>query len=125
MDYKRSRLREELYEKLSMLNTHPTAQELYEMVRTDFPKVSLATVYRNLKILVDLEEIVRVEIPGDSERYETRLDNHYHMICEGCGSVMDIPLEIETSLNSRVEAITPYKVSRHRILFYGLCERCS
>ena len=124
MDYKKSHFRNRLLEDIALTDTHPTAQDLYEKLRADFPRVSLATVYRNLRILVDIGQIARVDIPGDSERFEARLENHYHLICDECGAVRDVPIEVVSDLNARVEEATRYRVERHRIIFYGRCESC-
>jgi len=104
---------------------HPTAQELFDRLRPEFPRLSLATVYRNLRILVQQGAITRVELQGNPERYESRMDPHYHLICENCGAVRDVPLAVDEELDSRVEAATDCRVTRHDIQFFGICENCS
>ncbi len=124
VNYKRSSLRDNLLAIVQGTNTHPTAQELYELLRNHYPGVGLATVYRNLKILVEQGFIVKVEIKGSSERFEARLDRHYHLICESCGSISDIPLQVDQDLDSRVEEVTGCRVIKHEIQFFGLCKNC-
>ena len=124
MNYKKSRLRERLLAIIDATGTHPTAQELFDVLREEHPGVGLASIYRNLRILVEQGRLTRVEIKGNSERFETRLDRHYHLICEDCGAVRDIPLEVDRDLDHRVEKVTGYSVSRHEIQFFGRCEKC-
>jgi Fur family peroxide stress response transcriptional regulator len=102
---KRSRQRERILELLQGTGAHPTADWLYDRLKGEFPNLSMGTVYRNLNILVEQGLINRID-------------------CEKCGAIIDLPLPIDEALNRRVDEATPFAVSRHRIEFYGTCDRC-
>ena len=70
---------------------HPTADQIYLDVRAIDGKISRGTVYRNLGILSENEEITNVKVPA-ADRYDSRCDRHYHIFCTGCGRVFDAPL---------------------------------
>ena len=69
---------------------HPTAEELYAVLSPKHPRLSLATVYRNLNQFADKGMINRVIIPNGPTRFDSILDFHYHAICEECGELFDI-----------------------------------
>jgi Fur family peroxide stress response transcriptional regulator len=123
--YKRSRQRERIYELLKGTGTHPTASWLYDRLRSEFPDLSMGTVYRNLNILVEQGLIRKIDFGSTFDRYDANTGPHYHFMCERCGSITDLPTPIDESLNERVERTTGFKTHRHRIEFYGLCGRCS
>lgn len=122
--YKKSRQRERILELLQSTGSHPTADWVFERLKTEFPHLSMGTVYRNLKILMDQEKIRKIDFGSTFDRFDANIDEHYHFICERCGSIRDLPLPIDDSLNRRVSETTPYTARRHRIEFFGLCEKC-
>jgi len=80
----------------------------------------MGTVYRNLNILVEQGAVKRIDFASSFARF----DANYHFVCERCGAIIDLPLAIDDALDRRVNEETSLKVYRHRIQFYGLCERC-
>lgn len=102
---------------------HPSADQIYLDVRSRDDRISRGTVYRNLNLLADNGEILHVKVPG-ADRYDQRLDFHYHLICTGCGAVSDVPIEYRGALDDEAAAETGYLISRHRTVFEGLCPRC-
>jgi Fur family peroxide stress response transcriptional regulator len=123
--YKRSRQRERIYELLKSTGTHPTASWIYDQLKTEFPDLSMGTVYRNLNILVEQGLARKIEFGSTFDRYDANTDPHYHFICERCGSITDLGLPMDNSLHDRVESSTNLKVKRHRIDFFGICDRCA
>jgi Fur family peroxide stress response transcriptional regulator len=121
---KRSRQRERILELLQGTGAHPTADWLYDRLKGEFPNLSMGTVYRNLNILVEQGLINRIDFGSTFDRFDARVGPHYHFICEKCGAIIDLPLPIDEALNRRVDEATPFAVSRHRIEFYGTCDRC-
>ena len=85
----------------------------------------MGTVYRNLKILVDQNTVRKIEFGSTFDRFEANTAPHYHLVCETCGAIKDLGLEIDESLNYRVDSETPFTARSHRIEFYGLCDACS
>ena len=86
--------------------------------------MSMGTVYRNLNILMDQGLIKKIDFGSTFDRFDANIGPHYHFICERCGSIIDLELPVEQSLNERVNRTTPYSVHRHRIEFFGVCDRC-
>jgi len=85
----------------------------------------MGTVYRNLAILIEQGYAKKIDFGSTFDRFDANIGPHYHFICEECGSITDLPLKIDSSLDERVNSTTPFTALRHRIEFYGICERCS
>lgn len=106
---------------------HPTADQVYQVVRAQDCHVSRATVYRNLHLLADTGDILSIKVPG-GERFDLRADAHPHIICSSCGRVADVPFErggaYEDTLDERASLATSWQVSTHSLVFTGLCDHC-
>ena len=102
---------------------HPTADQIYLDVRAKDEKISRGTVYRNLGILSENGEITNVKVPA-ADRYDLRLDRHYHLFCTNCGKVFDAPLCYQAEYDAKVEQETGFQIQRHRLIFEGLCSEC-
>ena len=122
--YRRSRQRERILELLRSTGRHPSADWIYERMKGEFPNLSMGTVYRNLNILMDQGLIKKIDFGSTFDRFDAKTGPHYHFICERCGSVIDLEMPVDDSLDERVSRATPYAVRRHRIEFYGICDRC-
>ena len=84
----------------------------------------MGTVYRNLNILMDQGLVKKIDFGSTFDRFDANIGPHYHFICERCGSIIDLELPVDESLNQRVTQATPYDAHRHRIEFFGVCDRC-
>lgn len=102
---------------------HPSADQIYLDLRAIDDRISRGTVYRNLKILVRRREILLVKLPH-IDRFEPRLDPHYHLICTGCGKVSDLAVPYRGELDEEAAEKTGYRIERHRAYFEGLCPDC-
>ena len=106
--------------------SHPTAECVHRMVRRRLPRVSLGTVYRNLRLLV--EEGLVQELPGPHARFVGNLARHHHFTCTECGRILDVdgPLcEPQTrAVSARVESLTGLTITHQRIEFFGRCPAC-
>ncbi|MDL2237131.1 transcriptional repressor [Christensenellaceae bacterium OttesenSCG-928-K19] len=120
-----SKQREMILKTLQGVATHPTADELYYMLKPDNPGISLATVYRNLNQLVQNGMVQRVAMPGSADRFDGTAGEHLHLVCEGCGAVVDLPGECMPEPDEWVLRQTGCKITRQAVLFYGLCKRCN
>ena len=124
MRQKRStRQRRLVLEAVKSRKDHPSADEIYLDVRKKDEKISRGTVYRNLNILDKDGDITHVRVPS-ADRYDLRLDLHYHMFCTGCGAVIDAPIPYREDYDRIVEAETGFSIRRHRTIFEGLCSEC-
>jgi Fe2+ or Zn2+ uptake regulation protein len=109
---------------LRSTTSHPTADWLYEKVKDKIPNISLGTVYRNLNILKEMNEIMELNYGSTYSRFDGNPQNHYHFVCERCGRVFDIDEEVHREMDRRVEEKTGFTVRYHRMEFYGTCREC-
>lgn len=119
-----SRQRQLVLDAVKTRKDHPTADQIYLDVRAKDDKISRGTVYRNLGVLSEDEDITQVKL-SSADRYDYRLDRHYHLFCTGCGRVFDAPLDYHAELDAQVSEETGFQVSRHLLHFEGLCPECS
>ena len=119
-----SQQRAAIIEELSSVTSHPTASEIYNMVRRRIPNISLGTVYRNLSMLADDGAILRITTGEGTERFDADTSDHYHFCCSSCGRVSDLALPFCGELNRSVEELTGAHVQRHSLIFYGECADC-
>jgi Fur family transcriptional regulator, ferric uptake regulator len=116
--------RQLILEELRKVFTHPTADEVYEMVRCRLPSISLGTVYRNLEKLADHGLIQKVDTGGNQRRFDGNPAPHYHIRCMGCGRLDDIPGKATQSFDHLAETLSDYEIWGHRLEFQGLCPQC-
>jgi len=80
-----------ILEELERVRTHPTADELYGIVRKRIPRISLGTVYRNLEMLAASGRIRTIRTCGKQRRFDADLSDHVHASCIRCGKIKDLP----------------------------------
>lgn len=116
--------RQIILEELCKVTTHPTADDLYQMVRKRMPKISLGTVYRNLELLSDSGIIQKLDIGGTQKRFDGNADTHYHIRCLFCGRVDDLSLDPDFNLEEQANDLTEFEILRHSLEFQGICPEC-
>lgn len=121
---KHSKQRDFIKAYLASTTEHPTADTVYLHVREEFPHISLGTVYRNLNLLADIGEAIKITTPDGADRFDGNTEPHYHVLCTKCGSVIDLEMEALTSINEIAENHFPGKIESHTALFYGICGGC-
>lgn len=121
---KYSRQRESIKNCLMSRHDHPTADTLYMSIREEFPNISLGTVYRNLNLLVELGEIQKLTCGDGADHFDGDISPHYHFICNGCGAVLDLPMEQFEGINEAAAAKLDCQVDSHTIYFKGICPDC-
>lgn len=124
MHYRKSQQRERILQSLRETKNHPTAESLYLQLKKEIPGLSLGTVYRNLKVLLDQGLVQKLPFGSGQDRFEAKIPPHYHLVCEQCGVVKDFDMAEYTSINKQAAAQSDFKISRHRIDFFGLCKKC-
>lgn len=122
---KKSDLRERILELLQHTQDHPTAGWVFDKLRTEFPRVAIGTVYRNLNILVSERLVKTISFNEPIERFDGNLSEHYHFICEKCGVIRDLEMPPIKSLQTQVKKWAKVEITHHRIDFYGICPRCN
>ena len=113
-----------ILEELRKLTSHPTADELYDLVRKHLPNISLGTVYRNLEILSEARMILKLETAGSQKRFDGTAENHYHVRCVGCGRVDDLSIGVMSTIEDAAQRESGYRILSHRLEFLGLCPLC-
>lgn len=109
---------------VNKLRTHPTAEEIYTDISVSYPSISKATVYRNLNKLSEEGKIKKIQIPGKAERFDFRLDEHFHILCENCGKVSDVKLSNIPDLEKNIKDSQGYQINSVGIIFKGVCPKC-
>ncbi|MFX1519152.1 MAG: Fur family transcriptional regulator [Promethearchaeota archaeon] len=104
---------------------HPNANEIYMKVRERHPKISMGTIYRNLKFLKKLGLIYELEHAGGSPgRFEIGPPDHSHFVCEKCGTIFDIDDQIGKLKEQKIEEELGVVITHHRTEFFGFCKEC-
>ncbi len=116
--------RQIILEELAKVKTHPTASELYDMVRKRLPRIGLGTVYRNLELMAESGMILKIEVGGTQKRFDATTDEHYHIRCSCCGKVDDIDVPVVKELVAQAAASSAYKIQGHHVEFTGICANC-
>ena len=119
-----TRQRQMILEELSKVTSHPSADEVYQMVRRRLPRISMGTVYRNLEILSSMGMIQKLVSGGSLMRFDANASMHYHIRCVDCGRVDDVAVGPLAAIEEDVSNITDYKVLGHSLEFAGLCPSC-
>ncbi len=119
-----SRQREIVLQTLKNNVVHPTAEDLYSMISSEYPEVSKATLYRNLGQLSDAGIIKKIEGLDIPAHFDHNTHLHYHFICEKCGKIFDVSSNVAESVVRKTEFETGFKVTSHEIVFKGLCKDC-
>ena len=110
---------------------HLTAEEIYELVKVDYPEIGLATVYRTIQLLLELHLIDRINLDdgfvryeiGDLSENETR-HHHHHLICLRCGKVLSFQDDLLEELEDKIMNTMGFSVTDHEVKLYGYCEEC-
>lgn len=124
MALKYSRQRESIKDFLMTTKEHPTADTVYMNVRKEYPNISLGTVYRNLTLLADMGEIVRLHLGDGTDHFDACTKPHYHFVCTECGKVSDLQLETVDSINEIAGINFDGRIHGHVTYFYGKCGSC-
>lgn len=110
---------------LRSTHLHPSAEMLHEMLLTQHPDISLATVYRNLTLFKNQGIIQSLGTVGGIERFDGNTAPHVHFICTQCHAIYDLPqLAVPQQLRSTVEEATGGMVDECQLSFTGRCQSC-
>lgn len=120
---------------LEVLNSRPgihlTAEEIYDFVKEKYPEIGMATVYRTIQMLSDLNLIDKLLLDDGYVRYEiSKLSteetahHHHHLICLDCGSIYAFQDDLLEVLESRIKDTLGFDVVDHKLKLYGHCKKC-
>ncbi|MEW6244353.1 MAG: Fur family transcriptional regulator [Bacillota bacterium] len=126
--YKVTRQREAILQVLCHhKDEHMSAEEIYDRVRELYPDIGLATIYRTLDILTDLNMVHRLDFGDGRARYELVQDkphHHHHLICLRCGSISEVKDDLLYQLEETVDREHGFLIVDHRLQFLGYCANC-
>ena len=110
---------------LAVSEGHPTVDRIYETVRADFPTTSIATIYKTVNLLKQLNEVLELGFPDGSNRYDGHKPYpHPHVICTECKKIIDPNLGSLKDLTNEVIKETGFQILNHRVDFFGTCRDC-
>lgn len=121
---KRSQQRDAILDFLKTRKDHPTADFIYLNIREQIPNISLGTVYRNLSLLADTNQILRLTCDGKTDHYDANTKPHIHFMCNKCSAVIDLELDFPHNLLDLGAANFNGLIDSCNILFTGVCYNC-
>jgi len=113
-----------ILEYLQETKDHPTAEKVYQKIKKHLPKISKATIYRNLNVLLKQKAISRLDLGERESRWEGHTDAHHHFLCTKCGRVIEVNLADIWQIQERLEGKYRIKVDDYQIVSKGLCDFC-
>jgi Fur family peroxide stress response transcriptional regulator len=111
-----------IYKLLYEMNTHPSADDIYSHMKSVYPTISLATVYKTLRTLTNVGLIRELNL-GEENRYDCNLSLHGHLICTKCNSIID--LHIQNSLDILNDLKDGFELDYIKLFLYGTCQDCN
>ena len=119
-----SHQRERIFRAVVESCEHPTANMVYEQLKTDMPRLSLGTVYRNLNQLADAGRLKKIPLADGSCRFDKTREAHSHIVCEVCGSVADVHLPSFQALELAIAEETDFVLRSYDVVLRGVCKHC-
>ncbi len=110
---------------LRQSKAHPSAEDVYRCLQQEHSDISLASVYRNIKLFKDEGLIISLGTVNGIERLDGRVDPHVHFACSTCGAVVDVPdVDVPESVAKATEACLRCRVDDTRLVLTGICKNC-
>ncbi|MDR0270918.1 Fur family transcriptional regulator [Paenibacillus sp.] len=104
--------------------SHPTAEEIYRALEPKFPSMSVATVYNNLKMLIEAGMVHELTYGDNSSRFDANVSEHFHVICQKCGKIEDFSYPSLQDVEHTAEKSTGFQIQSLRMELYGICSGC-
>jgi Fur family ferric uptake transcriptional regulator len=124
MQLRMTNQREIILRELKKSKRHLSADELYDKVKKFMPRISLATVYRNLEILSEAGLIGKLEISGRQKRFDYDATDHDHIYCAVCHRVDNLNIERQGLHTKEIKAVKGYSITGYRLEIVGVCPVC-
>jgi len=103
---------------------HPTADDIYKALEAKFPNMSVATVYNNLRVFREAGLVKELTYGDSSSRFDFVTNDHYHIICDSCGKIVDFHYPGLDEVEQLASHVTGFQVSGHRMEVHGTCPTC-
>jgi Fur family peroxide stress response transcriptional regulator len=114
-----------IYEEMLRMGEHPSPEAVFEKVREKLPTLSLATVYNNIRALVDHGLLQEVSVHHGSLRLETNMKPHHHLVCTRCKTIEDLDEQDFEPIRLKKSLPRGFRVHRYSVDVLGLCRRCA
>ena len=125
MDNRRNTIqRQIIFNAVLELENHPSAEDVYNHIKPNYPSISLGTVYRNLNLLSENGKLLKVAIANSADRFDHNIDSHYHIQCSKCKKLYDIDIPYFEQIDNEVSNRTEFNITNHHIIFDGICQQC-
>ena len=121
---KYSKQRDIILKEVNKSYNHPTAIMIYDKVKEEIPNISLGTVYRNLNLLSEKENIKKICMPTGCDRFDKTICDHSHFYCINCNKVCDIDHKIIDEMIETIKDKIEFEITNYNILFEGKCTHC-
>lgn len=122
---KRSKQRDKILEYMKQISAHVTPEQIHTALNQDGSHISLATVYRNLDVLTQMNEIKKIAHPINGYVYDRTTKPHYHLHCAVCDELYDIPVPYQKEFNDEAQQKSGWEIHSHSITFEGVCPECA
>lgn len=103
---------------------HPNAQQIYDLVQKEHPTVSLATVYKTLQMLQELDLVREICLTKDETRYDPLLAPHFNLICTRCGIIQDLEDPAIQKIVEKIALATSFIMTELPVSVFGICSKC-
>lgn len=113
-----------IFKELLRLDTHPSANSVYRIVKKEFPNISFDTVNRTLLTFAEAGIVDVVEIFGGARRFDPNVTHHHHMHCTRCDGVFDFYHEAYDNLKIPQDVEAEFRVESKRVVLRGMCKKC-
>jgi Fe2+ or Zn2+ uptake regulation protein len=112
-----------IYQALEGNTSHPRVEDIYDKVRAIIPDISLATVYKTLRELVDMGELLEIKYDGEQSRFDPNTEQHNHLVCTRCGRMEDV-LQHFPGLDLNETERRGFRIKQSEVVFWGICPTC-
>lgn len=119
-----TRQRQTILDELRLSRSHPTAGEIFQSVRDRLPHISLGTVYRNLEVLAETGQVMRLYDNGPETRFDGNPTPHAHIFCESCEQLADLEIEVPALAAMTGTEVAGYLITGHTVTMRGICAAC-
>jgi len=102
---------------------HVSIESLYELMVKKFNSISLATIYKNINLMLENSFIQEIKIPHSKSVYELTKESHSHLVCKKCSVVEDITIDLNTIIDT-ITKTSSFKVDSTNLVLSGICKNC-
>ncbi len=121
MQRRNTNQRQIVFESLECLG-HASVESLIEYIQMHYDHISIATIYRNIAILLETEKIKKIRLENE-DVLETIKKDHAHFVCESCGDILDIAFD-EKKMIKHYQKDLMHQINHCNTIFYGICQKC-